>query len=730
MGMTTPWRARLHRAAALSLVLAVVPLAAATSAPSSAAAASPQSATSAAPGFGHWHRESVLSRITRNRTLAAVSCAGQPHCVAVGFREDPRGNRSAYSEVGNGRTWHVVYTAHPHLVGGLEPSGQTGYGLRDVSCWAPDRCIAVGDFFRKPGHERPLAERWNGHSWTVIHTPAPRDSAKLDHISCATRSACLAVGTTTPGDDATAAHLVERWNGSRWSTTHPPLPKGADTVTITSVSCPTATSCTVGGSTTSSGSVAPFADTLSHGVWSTDALPATAGQLLTLDCATPTACVIVATVGAGTGSPSSYSLTGHAGSWTQSSLPDPLNIASIACTSTTLCVVVGTTTDTDVDEDPTAAMARWNGTSWTAVAVTGRDVFDISCTSGTFCVLVGDDGAGQERFSEGHYGFLSYVNHSIVGERFSGAPFPKASTDVTLSGVSCPTSATCMAARDDGAIEREHARVWRISRPKHRHQTFGSVSCVSPTWCMAAGAQVSVAPFHIRSLTAVWNGRAWRTLPRSAAQRRDVILGDVSCTSRTFCLAIDERNSWAQRWNGHTWHAARRPASNGPVGSRLTSVSCTSRHFCAAVGYEPIDVDRPATVTQLWRGSHWRPEVDVRMTTSGSLDTRLDSVSCVSHTFCLAVFEGPDVAQRWNGRQWKPIQPPIDENAHAVSCASRTRCMALTVNPDDQIDIAASSWNGTSWTPRPVPGLADLEDISCVALTCNAVGLNVAVRIS
>jgi hypothetical protein len=722
--MTTHWRVRVHRAAALSLVLAVAPLAAATSASASAATTAPQSAIApAVPGFGHWHRESVLDPISpRFVSLSAVSCAGRAHahCVAVGSRQDPRGNDSSYSEIGNGTAWHVVYTAHPRGVGGLEPTAQTGYRLHDVSCTGPNRCIAVGDFFRSPGHEQPLAEDWNGHSWTVVPTPAPRDSAKLDHISCATANACMAIGTTTPGDAATAAHLVERWNGSSWSISLPPLP-ATGTVTIDSVGCPTTASCTVVGSTTSNGSVAPFADSLSDGTWRTDALPATTGNLSAVDCTSPTACVMIATIGAHTDSASSYSLSGHADSWTKASLPDGQTITSIACTSMTSCVVAGFTTTDTVDDATATAMAHWDGTSWTPINVLGRDAFDISCTSGAFCVIVG--------FNIHRDGFLTYVHHAIVGSGFSNAPFPTASVRGSLDSVSCPTSAVCMAVREDGVIEREHGRVWSISRPAHSLQRLESVSCVTATWCMSVGTE-TFNERHQRGLTALWNGRGWRTLP-PAAEPGEVDLDGVSCTSRTFCLAVEDHGRWAQRWNGHSWLAAQRPHNKGRT--VLTSVSCTSKHFCAVVGYKQNYRVQSATVTQIRRGAHWRPESVVRMTVRNAFDPQLASVSCVSDRFCLAVgsfSQGPDFAKRWNGREWKSIHPPVGLFSSGVSCASHTRCMALTAGSGSDADIEASSWNRTSWTPRPVDGPADLESVSCVALTCTAVGDNIAARIS
>jgi hypothetical protein len=728
MGMTTPWQARLHRAAALSLVLAVAPLAMATSASATTTTAAPQSVTApAVRGFGQWHRESVRFRNARNRTLAAVSCAGRPHahCVGVGDRTDLRGNDSSYSEVGNGTTWHVVYTAHPHGVSGVEPSGQTGYRLHGVSCTGPNRCIAVGDFFRSPGHERPLAERWNGHSWSVVHTPAPHGSAKLDRISCAAASACMAVGTTTPGDAATDTHLVERWNGSTWSITNPPLPT-ADTVTIDAVSCATATSCTVAGSATSNGTVAPFADTWSDGVWSTDALPATTGSLLAVGCSSPTACVMVATVGAGTDSASSYSLSGHADTWTQTFLPNGLDIASIACPSATNCVVTGNTIEPDGDHGATAT--SWDGTTWTPIGFFGRDAFGISCTSRAFCVLVGDNGE-EDADAADRYGFLTYVNQVKDIHDFVEAPFPKASFDGSLGGVSCPTSAMCMAVRDDSAIEREHARVWSISRQERGSQMVADVSCVSRSWCMAVGTEFFHKLRDHRSLSAVWNGRGWRTLPPSAAEPPDNELSAVSCSSRTFCLAIDEESRWAQRWNGHSWHPARRPATKGSR-TRLTSLSCTSRHFCAAAGNQ--GTKRPQAVTELWHGSHWRAASVVDPATPRI--SRSISLSCVNARFCLAVdsaFGQADLAVRWDGRQWTTTRSPIGSGVSGVSCASAKRCIAVTPDAEGGTSpIAASSWNGSSWTPRPVAGRADLEAVSCVALSCTAVGNGIAARIS
>ena len=51
--------------------------------------------------------------------------------------------------------------------------------LNDVSCTATNDCMAVGWFLGQiPGtsgfQDFPLAERWNGSTWTVLPAPAPK----------------------------------------------------------------------------------------------------------------------------------------------------------------------------------------------------------------------------------------------------------------------------------------------------------------------------------------------------------------------------------------------------------------------------------------------------------------------------------------------------------------------------------------------------------------------------
>ena len=78
-----------------------------------------------------------------------------------------------------------------------------GGALSGVSCTSGSACIAVGSF--GPGYG-PLAERWNGSSWSLQRPPDPADDYGFDGVSCASSRHCIAVGG---GDEP----LAERWDG-------------------------------------------------------------------------------------------------------------------------------------------------------------------------------------------------------------------------------------------------------------------------------------------------------------------------------------------------------------------------------------------------------------------------------------------------------------------------------------------------------------------------------------
>jgi hypothetical protein len=164
--------------------------------------------------------------------LFAVSCPTAADCTAVGST----GTNQTLAERWNGTRWTIQPT----------PTVSASAYLHGVSCLSPDSCTAVG-YYDQPQAPKALAERWNGTSWTIQPTPTPggRSEPLLFSVSCPTATACTAVGY-----DQTASQLqplAERWNGTTWSIQPAPNPPGSASARFVGVSCPVATACTAVG---------------------------------------------------------------------------------------------------------------------------------------------------------------------------------------------------------------------------------------------------------------------------------------------------------------------------------------------------------------------------------------------------------------------------------------------------------------------------------------------------
>ncbi|MEO6472983.1 MAG: hypothetical protein ABIR57_13410, partial [Aeromicrobium sp.] len=127
------------------------------------------------------------------------------------------------------------------------PIGTTDSQLNGVSCTSATACTAAGFHNASSGGSKTLAERWNGTKWTIQTTPNPTGSAysRLDGVSCASSTACTAVGYYY-GSSA-GKTLVERWNGTTWTIQTTPNPTGATGSYLSGVSCTSATACTAAG---------------------------------------------------------------------------------------------------------------------------------------------------------------------------------------------------------------------------------------------------------------------------------------------------------------------------------------------------------------------------------------------------------------------------------------------------------------------------------------------------
>jgi hypothetical protein len=259
-------------------------------------------------------------------------------------------------------------------------------------------------------------------------------------------------------------------------------------------------------------------------------------------------------------------------------------------------------------------------------------------------------------------------------------------------------------------------------------------ACVALASCVASAAPAMAA--------------SWRVIPSPG----DGALGAISCVSTNACFAVGVQAdhggrtpphggvALAERWNGTNWTIQRTPVPAGSTVSELLDVTCTSRSFCIAVGtFSSTPRQAPNALVERWDGSRWSIQrVPKRFFASG--------VSCTSTVACTAVGGGPytdgivdsnfgfrAVVERWNGSRWTMQQTPKLGlvGLAAVSCTSATACVAVgqrSSASDTMGNVTlAERWNGSRWSIQKTPTPGSLDDwlwgISCPSATaCMAVG--------
>jgi hypothetical protein len=143
--------------------------------------------------------------------LEDVSCPPATACTAVGYSWTPGSPDIPLVESWDGTSWTVVHAPNPATSGGNT--------LMGVSCPSATACTAVGYSYISGGFYRTFIESWDGTSWTVVPSPNPVPGGDyLNGVSCASATACMAVGYDTknsaaPGLSRTTvmmAKIIER----------------------------------------------------------------------------------------------------------------------------------------------------------------------------------------------------------------------------------------------------------------------------------------------------------------------------------------------------------------------------------------------------------------------------------------------------------------------------------------------------------------------------------------
>jgi len=277
-----------------------------------------------------------------------------------------------------------------------------------------------------------------------------------------------------------------------------------------------------------------------------------------------------------------------------------------------------------------------------------------------------------------------------------------------------------------------------------------TVSCGSPTACLAVGSDLKSDSDSITPIAEAWNGKAWRSVavPRPKGAEFTVVAG-VSCKSAVSCLVVGSYDTpgengtelpYALTWNGAVLRpTAALPAPKGGTLVSFNGVSCVTVRSCVAIGSQ-LGSGLPLVV-ETWNGAKWALRTARGL--AGSAFSDVSAVSCLSVTSCVIAGESYSLTGtqsmllgRWNGKGFSAMKAAAPAGAknillNAVSCTAATSCVAAGLSTNSAYSSGfgfTEIWNGRSWTADKVavpPGdsLSYLFGVSCVtSRNCIAVG--------
>ena len=432
--------------AILALAL-VAPTLMAQPADAAAPAGSVHSTTAPTP----WQIQETPDPQVKDEMFNSVSCTSSSNCVAVGDRLNEKSDQVTLAELWNGTSWEMMSSPNP--AGADQPE------LESVSCASAESCVAVGQAEAagqgKGNVPEPLAESWNGSSWTIDSLPASPSPGFLSGVSCPTTSRCMAVGVRFDANGGFGGAAADSWNGSTWERTKVVQPSGNMGASLDSVSCSAAASCeAVGGFSGDGEEGVTLAEIWDGTTWMIQKTPNPKG--------------------------SSYTL-----------------LDSVSCVSASDCVAVGLASPITLP-GPISLAETWNGTSWSIMSTPnpagteGVQLFGVSCSSAKSCVAVGQNSVGNQ------------INDTLAmtwnGKTWTieatSTPSPQGGY---LDGVARNSPSSCTAVGflfgstnpSVLLVESWDGETWSLQKAAGKTGLLGAglsaVSCLSESFCLAVG---------------------------------------------------------------------------------------------------------------------------------------------------------------------------------------------------------------------------------------------------
>jgi len=485
------------------------------------------------------------------------------------------------------------------------------------------------------------------------------------------------------------------------------------------------------------------------------------GSIVALSCTTATTCVAVGSDQKGqplvlSGNPSTWT-TAQAVELPISAIASGGSLTGISCTSATKCVAVGS------DSNSQPLVVAGNPSTWGAAQVkeitlgaaflSHGSLASVACTSATACVAVGSDNNGQPLVVAGNPANWTAAQavEIVLGDGFGSGGI--------LAGVTCTSATACVAVGSDNnglpLSLSGNPSTWTATQAKEiiMKASFGSygslagVTCTSATACVALGTSGNGQPLVVSGNPASWGKNQAKQIVLSSSFGSYGTFTGVTCTSATACIAVGiDGNGQPLVLSGNpaTWGApqAKEIGVSG-VGldySAATGISCVSASACSvAFGSsvrQPIVLSGNPTS---WASAQLHAVV--LASTFGNFS--LTAMTCTSTTACVAVGTNPSTRlplvvsgnpATWGSAQAQQITLGASFGSHGVlngvACTSATACVAVGV--DDNYEPLVLAGNPATWTAAQAKEITlgasfgsngGLSGIACTSATaCVAVG--------
>jgi hypothetical protein len=616
-----------------------------------------------------WSVVPGASLFPNENILVSVSAVSASSVWAVGFTEASGGTLTPLAEHWDGSSWN--------LSGASAPSSFTE--LTAVTAISATNVIAVGLFINASGFVQALTERWDGTQWTTVPSPSGANDTELFAVTATSPTSAWAVGLS---DDSTGLTqpLIERWNGTVWSV----VPNPALSNEFGELRAVTATSTSnawaVGDFDNANGAEVTVTEHWDGKAWSVvpSANPGVLDQLNgVMATSTSNAWAVGDTQGA-FGAEETLTEQLKSSAWKVVPSPNPGTVSrlqSVAATSASNAWAAGFFL-TAAGVQQTLA-EHWDGTAWTAVpspnpSATSNELRSVSATSATNAWAVGDftDGNGIVQPLAEHWDGTAWTAVAVTSPlgRFQelNSVVATSATNAWAAGSFTDSSGTAQT-----LVEHWDGTSWSIrATPSVAGGVLNGVSATSASNVWAVGGTLAGRP-----VIEHWNGTAWSVVPTFDPGQLSTLWA-VDATSTSNAIAVGSVNNastgqptpLSERWDGTGWTILPNPSPNPQPGqqTQLIGVAATSATNAWAAGLTPVFGDtNPRPLIERWDGTAW-----TTVLSANPLPHAFgDAVAATSGTNAWLVghygIDGPvsppgegTLIEHWNGTTWATVPSP------------------------------------------------------------------------